>query len=137
MSKSIDRVMDALKAANCAALAMEMPAETRTAAQAADAASCDIDQIAKSIIFAGETTGDLYLFITAGGNQVCEAKAAILTGEALGRAHPGVVREKTGFAIGGIPRWAPLPDHVIYGHAPKRFRHRLRRSRHTTAYLWH
>jgi prolyl-tRNA editing enzyme YbaK/EbsC (Cys-tRNA(Pro) deacylase) len=96
MSKSIDRVMDALKAANCAALAMEMPAETRTAAQAADAASCDIDQIAKSIIFAGETTGDLYLFITAGGNQVCEAKAAILTGEALGRAHPG-------FAIGGIP----------------------------------
>lgn len=103
MSESIDRVMDALKAANCAALAMEMPAETRTAAQAADAASCDIDQIAKSIIFAGETTGDLYLFITAGGNQVCEAKAAILTGEALGRAHPGVVREKTGFAIGGIP----------------------------------
>ncbi len=68
MSKSIDRVMDALKAANCAALAMETPAEARTAAQAADAASCDIDQIAKSIIFAGETTGNLYLFITAGGN---------------------------------------------------------------------
>ena len=56
------------------------------------AANCDIDQIAKSIIFAGETTSDLYLFITAGGSQVCEAKAAILTGKALGRAQPGVMR---------------------------------------------
>lgn len=102
MSKSLDRVMDALKSANCAALALEMPAETRTAEQAAQAASCDIDQIAKSIIFAGETTGDLYLFITAGGNQVDLAKATALAGEPLGRAHPAVVRDKTGFAIGGV-----------------------------------
>lgn len=102
MSKSLDRVMEALKAANCAALAMEMPSETRTAAQAAEAATCEIDQIAKSIIFAGEDTGALYLFITAGGNQVDPDKAAVLAGEPLGRAHPAVVREKTGFAIGGV-----------------------------------
>lgn len=102
MSKSLDRVMDALKSANCAALAMEMPAETRTAAQAAEAATCEIDQIAKSIIFAGETTGALYLFITAGSNQVDTDKAAALASEPLVRAHPGVVRDKTGFAIGGV-----------------------------------
>ena len=136
MSKSIDRVMDALKAANCAALAMEMPAEARTAAQAADAASCDIDQIAKSIIFAGETTGNLYLFITAGGNQVCEAKTAILTCEALGRAHPGVVREKTGLPL-ARPPVGHLSPITAFMDTRKRFRHRLRRSRHTTAYLWH
>ena len=60
MSKGLARVMDALKAAKCAALAMEMPAETRTAAQAAAAATCDIDQIAKSIIFAGADSGALW-----------------------------------------------------------------------------
>ena len=102
MSKSLARVIDALKAANCAAFTVEMPAETRTAAQAAEAATCEIDQIAKSIIFAGEETGALYLFITAGGNQVDVGKAAALAGEPLGRAHPGVVRDKTGFAIGGV-----------------------------------
>ena len=102
MSKSLVRVMDALKSAKCAALATEMPAETRTAAQAAAAATCDIDQIAKSIIFAGSETGALYLFITADGNEVDTEKAAALAGEPLGRAHPGVVHEKTGFAIGGV-----------------------------------
>lgn len=102
MSKSLARVMDALSTANLGTIAIEMPSETRTAAQAADAAGCDLDQIAKSIIFAGQDSGDLYLFITAGGNQVDEAKAATLAGEPLGRAHPGVVRDQTGFAIGGV-----------------------------------
>lgn len=102
MSKSLARVMAALEAAKLGTIAIEMPSETRTAEQAAAAAGCEIDQIAKSIIFAGADSGDLYLFITAGGNQVDPAKAAKVAGEPLGRAHPGVVRDKTGFAIGGV-----------------------------------
>lgn len=102
MSKSLDRVLAALEAAKLGTIAIEMPTETRTAAQAAEVAGCEIDQIAKSIIFAGEGSGDLYLFVTAGSNQVCPSKAAALAGEPLGRAHPGVVRDKTGFAIGGV-----------------------------------
>jgi len=102
MSKSLTRVMDALTDAGLGTVAIEMPSETRTAAQAADAAGCDIDQIAKSIIFAGETTGRLFLFITAGGNQVDPVQAAALAGEPLGRADPHMVRAQTGFAIGGV-----------------------------------
>lgn len=102
MSKSLIRVMDALTAAGLGTVAIEMPSETRTAQQAADAAGCDLDQIAKSIIFAGADSGQLYLFITAGGNQVDASKASKLARETLERADPHMVRATTGFAIGGV-----------------------------------
>ncbi len=102
MSKSLNRVLDALNAAGLGTIAIEMPSDTRTAQQAADVAGCEVDQIAKSIIFAGEDSGDLVLFITAGGNQVDPAKASALLGEPLGRADPHAVRTITGFAIGGV-----------------------------------
>lgn len=99
MSKSLARVQAAL--AGVAAKVLEMPTETRTAPQAAQAAGCDIDQIVKSILFQGKS-GRLYLFLTAGGNQVDAAKASALAGEDLGRADADTVRRVTGFAIGGV-----------------------------------
>lgn len=104
MSKSLDRVTAALRAAGLDARPLEMAAETRTAEQAAEAAGCALDQIVKSILFQG-ASGRLYLFLTAGGNRVEVAKAAALAGEALGRADAAAVRTVTGFAIGGV---APL-----------------------------
>ena len=92
MSQSLNRVMDALTAAGLGIVTIEMPSDTRTAQQAADAAGCDLDQIAKSIIFAGADSGKLYLFITAGGNQVDAGKASNLAGEPLGRADAHMVR---------------------------------------------
>ena len=35
-----------------------------------NACCCEVDQIAKSIIFRGEGTGHVVLFLTAGGNRV-------------------------------------------------------------------
>ena len=81
---------------------MEMPELTRTAAEAARAAGCEIDQIAKSIIFRGEMSDTVHLFITAGGNQVDIVRAAAVAGEPLGRADAAFVRRVTGFAIGGV-----------------------------------
>ncbi|MEJ2020637.1 MAG: YbaK/EbsC family protein, partial [Maritimibacter sp.] len=75
---------------------------TRTAADAASAAGCEIDQIVKSIIFRGEADGRAVLFLTAGGNQVDAAKASALAGEALGKADAALIRAQTGFAIGGV-----------------------------------
>ncbi len=114
MSKSLARVRAALAAANLPTEIREMPESTRTAAEAAAAAGCEIDQIAKSILFAGEESGALYLFLTAGGNQVDPAKASTAAGEPLTRADGKAVREITGFAIGGV---API------GHltAPRAF----------------
>jgi len=102
MSKSLARVTAALAAAGVDVTPLEMPGETRTAAQAAAAAGCALDQIVKSILFAGTGSGRLYLFLTAGGNQVDAARASALAGEPLGRADAAQVRAVTGFAIGGV-----------------------------------
>lgn len=74
----------------------------RTAADAAQAIGCDIDQIAKSIIFRGNDSGKAILFITAGGNQVDATKVAACAGETLGKADARLIRAQTGFAIGGV-----------------------------------
>ncbi|WP_413873687.1 YbaK/EbsC family protein [Albidovulum sp.] len=102
MSKSLKRVAGALAAAGVAADILEMPGETRTAQQAAEAAGCALDQIAKSIIFRGEDTGHIVLFLTAGGNRVCPEKASRVAGQRLGKADADLVRAETGFAIGGV-----------------------------------
>ena len=109
MSKSLKRIEAALAEAGVDTEVLEMDGETRTAADAAREASCEIDQIAKSIIFRGETSGQTVLFVTAGGNQVDAEKASTLAGEALGRADAAFVREMTGFAIGGV---APVAHRV-------------------------
>ncbi len=102
MSKSLKRVVRALSEAGLDITPLDMPSETRTASQAAEAAGCDIDQIAKSIIFLGDTSGQAILFITAGGNQVDATKASAVAGESLGKADATLIRAQTGFAIGGV-----------------------------------
>lgn len=104
MSKSLARVAAALQAAGIPSAPVEAKAEIRTAEAAAEQAGVAVDQIVKSILFQGES-GQLYLFLTAGGNRVDPGKAAELAGEALSRAEVEVVRRVTGFAIGGV---APL-----------------------------
>lgn len=105
MSSSLERVRTALLAAGLPDGIREMPDSTRTALDAAAACGCEVDQIAKSIIFRGETSGHVKLFLTAGGNQVDPEKASALAGEPLGKADAQLIRTETGFAIGGV---APL-----------------------------
>lgn len=110
MSKSLDRVIRTLELAGVEAEILAMDTETRTAEQAAAAAGCGLDQIVKSIVFRSVTTGGVILFLTAGGNRVDPDKAAALAGEELGRADAALVRERTGFAIGGVsPVGHPAP----------------------------
>ena len=99
MSKSLKRVSAALEGE---ATEIRETGEAKTALQAAAELGVEVDQIAKSIIFQGQATGQALLFITAGGNQVCENKAAALADEPLGRADAALVRAQTGFAIGGV-----------------------------------
>jgi prolyl-tRNA editing enzyme YbaK/EbsC (Cys-tRNA(Pro) deacylase) len=102
MSKSLKRVKQALAQSGVAVDVLEMAEGTRTAEDAARAAGCALDQIAKSIIFRADHTGDAVLFITAGGNRVDTRRASALAGEALGKADAGLIRAQTGFAIGGV-----------------------------------
>jgi prolyl-tRNA editing enzyme YbaK/EbsC (Cys-tRNA(Pro) deacylase) len=101
MSKSLKRVRATLEAAGITPNIVETTL-ARTAADAAAAVGCEIDQIAKSIIFGGETSGDAVLFITAGGNKVDVELASALAGEPLGKADAALIRAQTGFAIGGV-----------------------------------
>jgi prolyl-tRNA editing enzyme YbaK/EbsC (Cys-tRNA(Pro) deacylase) len=101
MSKSLKRVTQALQTAKCGVEPIEIGQAT-TAQMAADLVGCGIDQIAKSIIFRGEMSGEAVLFVTAGGNQVDGDRAATLAGEPLGKADAGLIRAQTGFAIGGV-----------------------------------
>tara|TARA_R110002124_G_scaffold47362_1_gene141082 strand:+ start:13642 stop:14109 length:468 start_codon:yes stop_codon:yes gene_type:complete len=104
MSKSMKRVSRALADAGIEVEIVEL-GTARTAQEAAEGVGCHLDQIAKSIIFAGETSGEALLFLTAGGNMVDQAKASALAGEPLCKADAALIRAQTGFAIGGV---APL-----------------------------
>ncbi len=102
MSKSLKRVAAALADAGVTHEVFEMTESTRTAADAAREIGCNIDQIAKSIIFRGTESGQAVVFVTAGGNRVDPVRAAIAAGEPLERADASFVRETTGFVIGGV-----------------------------------
>lgn len=102
MSKSLKRVKQALDDLGIDTEISEMSDGTRTAEDAARAVGCELDQIAKSIIFRGEDSGHVILFLTAGGNQVDAGKASALAGEPLGKADAKLIRAETGFAIGGV-----------------------------------
>lgn len=102
MSKSLKRVEAALEKAGLRVQIREMDESTRTAEDAARAVGCEVDQIAKSIIFCGKDSGHVVLFLTAGGNRVDADKATAVAGQALGKADANQIRAETGFAIGGV-----------------------------------
>ena len=82
---------------------LEFDAGARTAADAAAAIGCDPAEIAKSVIFRAEPSGRAVLVIASGVNRVDERKVGELVGEKVARADADFVRQKTGFAIGGVP----------------------------------
>jgi len=82
---------------------VEFEAGTRTAADAAAAIGCTVGQIAKSLVFRTLESNRPVLVVASGTNRVSEAKVAQVLGEAIGRADAAFVRERTGFAIGGVP----------------------------------
>ena len=100
---SARRVQQALAALGSKAKVREMPASTRTAAEAAAACGCAEGAIVKSLIFRGAESGDGILVLTSGANRVHEKRLGRALGEKLGRADADFVRAATGYAIGGVP----------------------------------
>lgn len=82
---------------------VELPSSTRTAKDAAQSIGCEVAQIIKSLVFRTQDTKMPILILASGINQVNETAAANHVGEKLEKADATFVREKTGFAIGGIP----------------------------------
>jgi prolyl-tRNA editing enzyme YbaK/EbsC (Cys-tRNA(Pro) deacylase) len=103
LSASAQKVQQALTTKGLKCKVLEMPDTTRTAEEAAAAIGCRVEQIAKSVIFKTRRTNQPILVIASGSNRVNEKRLAELVGEPLGKADPAFVRERTGFAIGGVP----------------------------------
>ena len=112
-SPSIARVQDALRAAGLSNEVRELPDSTRSSAEAAAALGCSVAQIAKSVVFRSGS-GRPVLVVASGANRVDERKVEALLGDRLLRADADYVRERTGFAIGGVaPIAHATPPHVF------------------------
>lgn len=102
MSKSVKRVTRAAEDLGLSITIRRTGESTRTAGDAAAACGCEVGRIVKSLIFAGERSGDLVLLLVSGSNLVDMDRAAAVVGEPLVRADATIVRQRTGFAIGGV-----------------------------------
>lgn len=102
LGPSAQRVQSALHALGLSCQVVELPDSARTAKEAAQALGCEVAHIAKSLIFEGAATHQAILVVAVGTNRVDEKLLATLAGEPIQRATPEFVREKTGFAIGGV-----------------------------------
>lgn len=103
LSPSARKVQATLQERGFSHQVVELPQTTRSAAEAAAAVGCSVEQIAQSLIFKSQRTQRPILVIASGRNRVNEPAVAALLGEPLGKADAGFVRQRTGFAIGGVP----------------------------------
>lgn len=107
LKPAAQRVEDLLAAQGMGGRVVEFSDSTRSSAEAAAAIGCTVAQIAKSLVFKS-ASGRPVLVVASGINRVDEKKIAAVIGQKIGRADADYVRERTGYAIGGV---APL------GHA--------------------
>jgi len=111
-SGSVQRVREALAARGLDGEVKELASSTRTAQEAAAAVGCQVGQIVKSLVFRLTATDRPLLVLVSGTNRASEARLSALAGEPVARADADFVRDRTGFAIGGVPplgHATPLP----------------------------
>jgi prolyl-tRNA editing enzyme YbaK/EbsC (Cys-tRNA(Pro) deacylase) len=104
------RVQDALAAAGCSSQVHQLAESARTSAEAAAAAlGVSVGQIAKSLVFLAD--GRPVMVIASGADRV-DLKALARVAEAKEVSRPGadVVREATGYPIGGVSPAGLRPD---------------------------
>lgn len=81
---------------------VELPTSARTATEAANSLGVEVGQIVKSLVFVAD--GTPVLLLVAGDRRVSPPKTAVALGAGeVARATAELVREATGFAIGGVP----------------------------------
>ena len=78
-----------------------LPASGKTSAEAAAGLGCSVAEIAKSIVFRRLSDDAAVMVVASGSNRVDENKVAAIVG-ALGKADARFVKEKIGYAIGGV-----------------------------------
>ncbi|KPC84094.1 MULTISPECIES: YbaK/EbsC family protein [Streptomyces] len=115
------RFAEALRELGLQVEVRRFPDAVRTAVQAAAAIGCELSQIVKSLIF--EADGVPVLVLMDGSSRVDVERVRTEIGAAeVARAGAGLVRETTGYAIGGVPPFGHLTktrvlaDRGLLGH---------------------
>lgn len=92
--------------------AVEFPAGTRTAGDAAAAIGCDVGQIVKSLVFRQGQEGAPVLVLCGGANTVDAQRLGLV------KADADFVRMVSGYPIGGVPPWgwATPPARTLIDH---------------------
>src|SRR6266568_3642980 len=103
LSTSARKVQDTLNVQGYSCQVVELPDSTRTAKEAAQAIGCRVEQIVKSLIFKGKQSDKPVLVVASGTNRVNEKRLGQLAGEPITKADADFVRQRTGFAVGGVP----------------------------------
>lgn len=111
MHPTAQKIANAAQALGLNITIKEFETSTRTAEDAANSIGCTVAQIVKSLLFV--VNGQPTLVLVSGVNRLDEKKLAAVCGvgrKKIKRADADIVREATGFAIGGVPP---------FGHQPK------------------
>src|SRR6266481_3902386 len=95
LSASAKKVQDVLGRFGLAIQVIELPNTTRTAKDAAAAIGCTVEQIVKSLIFAGAQTNRPVLVVASGPNRVNENRIGELFTEPIKKADADFVRDVT------------------------------------------
>ncbi|MER6605047.1 YbaK/EbsC family protein [Streptomyces sp. NPDC000927] len=116
------RFAEALRELGLDVAVRRFPEATRTAAEAAAAIGCELSEIVKSLVFEADGVPVLVLMDGASRVDVELVRAELGTGK-VKRAGADLVRETTGYAIGGVPpfghrtRTRVLADRGLLEHA--------------------
>jgi len=121
MHPNVERVVAAAREAGLEIAVERFPEGTRTAAEAARAVGCEVDQIVKSLVFVADETPVVAL--VSGANRVdLDRLASAVGAEAVRKADGDEARAATGFPIGGVPPFGHagavtvLVDDDLLGH---------------------
>ncbi|SHG66510.1 YbaK/EbsC family protein [Massilia sp. CF038] len=89
-----------------------LPSTGKSSAEAAAELGCDVAEIAKSIVFRRLQDDAAVMVIASGADRIDEAKVAALVG-AVGKADARFVKDKIGYAIGGVCPIGHLQESVV------------------------
>ena len=102
LHRNVLRVIEAGRELGLVVEPRRFPEGAKTAVDAANAIGCEVAQIVKSLIFGVD--GEIVLAYVSGVNQLDERKLAAAAGGIMcQRVDADLVREATGFPIGGVP----------------------------------
>lgn len=87
-----------------------LDSSTRTSQMAADSLGCEVAQIAKSIVFTGDSP---VVVVISGDKRVDTKKLSAHQGWKVRIANADAVRNGTGYVIGGVPPFAHDPGVVV------------------------